>query len=145
MWMCGLVLETSLQGRGNDKMTDTHVHKSWDWVGCALSDGASAAANVQHSGKGLASSVSRILSWNSLKFQSSRRRDPRLLVLFVCLFVWDRVSLYSPDCPGTHFVDQAGLKLRNPPASASRVLGLKACATTARQVASFCTHCQHCI
>jgi hypothetical protein len=32
-------------------------------------------------------------------------------------------------CPRTHFVDQAGLKLRNPPASASRVLGLKACAT----------------
>jgi hypothetical protein len=32
--------------------------------------------------------------------------------------------------PGTHFVDQAGLKLRNPPASASQVLGLKACATT---------------
>jgi hypothetical protein len=42
----------------------------------------------------------------------------------------DRVSLYSPGCPGTHFVDQASLKLRNPPASASRVLGLKACATT---------------
>jgi hypothetical protein len=29
-------------------------------------------------------------------------------------------------------VDQAGLELRNPPASASQVLGLKACATTAR-------------
>jgi hypothetical protein len=41
-----------------------------------------------------------------------------------------RVSLCSPDCPGTHFVDQAGLELRNPPASASRVLGLKACTTT---------------
>ena len=27
--------------------------------------------------------------------------------------------------------DQAGLKLRNPPASASQVLGLQACATTA--------------
>jgi hypothetical protein len=37
---------------------------------------------------------------------------------------------YSPGCPGTHFVDQAGLELRNPPASASQVLGLKACATT---------------
>jgi hypothetical protein len=49
--------------------------------------------------------------------------------LFVCLFVcfWDRVSLCSPGCPGTHFVDQAGLELRNPPASASQVLGLKAC------------------
>jgi hypothetical protein len=42
----------------------------------------------------------------------------------------DRVSLYSPGCLETHFVDQAGLELRNPPASASRVLGLKACATT---------------
>jgi hypothetical protein len=44
------------------------------------------------------------------------------------------VSLYSPGCPGTHFVDQAGIKLRNQPASASasasQVLGLKACATT---------------
>jgi hypothetical protein len=43
----------------------------------------------------------------------------------------DRVSLYSPRCPGTHFVEQAGLKLRNPPASASQVLGLKACAIAA--------------
>jgi hypothetical protein len=46
------------------------------------------------------------------------------------LFVFrDRVSLYSPGCPGAHFVDHAGLELRNPPASASRVLGLKECAT----------------
>ena len=53
--------------------------------------------------------------------------------LFVCLFVfWDRVSLCSPGCPGTHFVDQAGFKLRNLPASASQVLGLKACTTTAQ-------------
>jgi hypothetical protein len=44
-----------------------------------------------------------------------------------------RFLCYSPDCPGTHFVDQAGLELRNLPASASQVLGLKACATTARQ------------
>jgi hypothetical protein len=44
---------------------------------------------------------------------------------------FDRVSLYSPGCPGTHFVDQAVLELRNPPASASPALGLKACATTA--------------
>jgi hypothetical protein len=42
----------------------------------------------------------------------------------------DRISLCSPGCPGTHFVDQAGLELRNLPAFASRVLGLKACATT---------------
>ncbi|GAB1300048.1 Mitogen-activated protein kinase 1 [Apodemus speciosus] len=36
------------------------------------------------------------------------------------------VSLCSPGCPGTHFVDQAGLELRNPPSSASQMLGLKA-------------------
>jgi hypothetical protein len=35
-------------------------------------------------------------------------------------------------CSGTHFVDQAGLELRSPPASASQVVGLKVCATTAR-------------
>ena len=38
-------------------------------------------------------------------------------VLF-CFFR-DRVSLCSPGCPGTHSVDQAGLELRNLPASAS--------------------------
>jgi hypothetical protein len=54
---------------------------------------------------------------------------------FVFLFFFrDRVSLYSPGCPRTHFVDQAGLELRNPTASAFQVLGLKACATTARLV-----------
>jgi len=54
-----------------------------------------------------------------------------LIYLFIYFLVFrDRVSLYSPGCPGTHFVDQAGLELRNPPASASRVLGLKACAIT---------------
>jgi hypothetical protein len=42
----------------------------------------------------------------------------------------DKVSLCSPGCSGTHSVDQAGLELRNLPASASQVLGLKACATT---------------
>jgi hypothetical protein len=53
-----------------------------------------------------------------------------VVVAFVFVFVFqDRISLCSPGCPGTHFVDQADLELRNPPASASRVLGLKACAT----------------
>jgi hypothetical protein len=52
---------------------------------------------------------------------------------FFFLVFRDRVSLCSPGCPGTHFVDQAGLELRNPPASASQGLGLKACATTAQR------------
>jgi hypothetical protein len=37
------------------------------------------------------------------------------------------VSLCIPGCPGTHSVDQAGLKLRNLPASTSQVLVLKVC------------------
>jgi hypothetical protein len=58
---------------------------------------------------------------------------------FFLFFVFfpDRVSLCSPGCPGTHSVDQAGLELRNPPAYASRVLGLKACTTTARLIIGF--------
>jgi hypothetical protein len=36
----------------------------------------------------------------------------------------------SPGCPGIHSIDQAGLELRNPPTSASQVLGLKVCTTT---------------
>jgi hypothetical protein len=57
----------------------------------------------------------------------------------VCVFFWfcffvlflffETGFRCSPGCPGTHSVDQAGLKLRNLPASASQVLGLKACAT----------------
>jgi hypothetical protein len=50
------------------------------------------------------------------------------IYLFIYLFIWgggDRVSLYSSGCSGTHSVDQAGLELRNPSASASQVLELK--------------------
>jgi hypothetical protein len=49
-------------------------------------------------------------------------------VLF-CFVFRDRVSLCSSGYPGTHSVFHAGLELRNPPISASRVLGLKECAT----------------
>ena len=47
-------------------------------------------------------------------------------IVFCCCWV----SLCSPDCPGAHIVDQAGLELRNLPASASLVLGSKVCTTT---------------
>jgi hypothetical protein len=53
------------------------------------------------------------------------------LVGWLVLVFPDMVSLYSPGCPRTHFVDEAGLELTNPPASASQVLRLKACVTTA--------------
>ena len=62
---------------------------------------------------------------------------PESRVLFLCSVFRDRVSLCSPGCPGTHSVDQAGLELRNPPASASQVLGLKVCATTAQHLFAF--------
>jgi hypothetical protein len=41
------------------------------------------------------------------------------------LYYPDRVSLCSPDCPGTHSVDQTGLELRNQPTFVSPVLGIK--------------------
>ena len=62
------------------------------------------------------------------------------ICLFVCfwfLFFRDRVSLYSPGGPGTHFVDQAGLELRNLTAFAPQVLGLKACANTTQCLLDF--------
>ena len=37
-----------------------------------------------------------------------------------------------PGCPGTCSVDQASFKLRDPPVSASKVLGQKSCATAAQ-------------
>ena len=52
-------------------------------------------------------------------------------VLFYFLVFRDRVSLCSSGRPGTHPVDQAGLKLRNVPASASQMPGPKVCTTTA--------------
>ncbi|GAB1293583.1 Enkurin domain-containing protein 1 [Apodemus speciosus] len=59
--------------------------------------------------------------WRSPKYDNVESRVKAKMKL---------VSLCSPGCPGTHSVDQAGLELRNPPASASQVLGLKACTTT---------------
>jgi hypothetical protein len=54
------------------------------------------------------------------------------LFFFIFLVFLDRVCLCIPGCPGTHSVDQAGLELRNPPASAFQVLGLKTCTTTTK-------------
>jgi hypothetical protein len=57
--------------------------------------------------------------------------------VFVFFFFRDRVSVYRPGCPGTHFVEQAADELRNSPASVSQVLGLKVCTTIARLVSPF--------
>jgi hypothetical protein len=85
-------------------------------------------------------------NWNSYCFSDKSQVNSgtftggiiALFLVLFCLFLVlvlvfrDRVSLCSPGCPGTHSVDQAGLELRNLPASVSQVLGLQACATTAR-------------
>ena len=52
------------------------------------------------------------------------------LWFFFVLFLSVCFVLCSPGSPGTHSVYQAGLKLRDPFASASQVLGLKPYATT---------------
>jgi hypothetical protein len=70
--------------------------------------------------------VSRIRA----KLCSAMSGQLKFFFSFFFFFFRNRVSLYSPGCSGTHFVDQAGLELRNSPASASWVLGLKVCATT---------------
>jgi hypothetical protein len=62
-------------------------------------------------------------------------------LFFVCLF-FETGFLCSPGYPGTPFVDQAGLELRNPPASASQVLGLKACAITPGEKVGFDITCK---
>jgi hypothetical protein len=58
-----------------------------------------------------------------------------IFFLFVCLFCVVAETRFlcsaSPGCSGTCSVDQASLKLRDPSASASWVLGWKAYATTA--------------
>ena len=83
------------------------------------------------------SSKNKTLSfpWRKMKANLEEKKWRFMLGHFVCLvFVFqDRVPPCSPDWPGIHSVDHAGLELTYPPASASWMYGLKVCATTARQ------------
>ena len=65
-----------------------------------------------------------------------------ILFYFILLAFWDSVSLCSSGCAGTQFVDQAGLKLVDPPASAHWVLELKVCAATSRELLCLLKHMQ---
>jgi hypothetical protein len=52
-------------------------------------------------------------------------------VVVVVVVVVSTEFLYgSPGCPGIHYIDEAGLKLRDLLASISQMLGLKASTTT---------------
>lgn len=58
--------------------------------------------------------------------------NPKSIIskLYLYFYFWGRISLCSPGCPGSHYVDQAGL-IETPGASfASLVLGSKVCTTT---------------
>jgi hypothetical protein len=69
-------------------------------------------------------------STNTLISKYIRTYNVKKPYIYICVWFFKTGFLCSPGCPGTHFVDQAGLELRNPPASASQVLGSKACTTT---------------
>ena len=73
--------------------------------------------------------------WKSENKNKTKQNKTQLVQYsFVCSFCFcffETVSLCIPGCLGTHSVVQAGLELRILPASASQVLVLKACATTA--------------
>ena len=67
-----------------------------------------------------------------------------VLFVFCFRFCQDWVSLCSPGCPGIHSIDQAGLEFFNLPPSASQVLGLQACTTTAwLKIVIFIRNCFH--
>lgn len=55
-------------------------------------------------------------------------------------FFKERVSLCSPDRPGTLYIDHVVLKLRDLPASTFQVLGLKVCASLCGLTSLACPH-----
>ena len=121
----------------------------WRWMGewTIKPSGAKGRGNglkISAMGSHKGDNIWNINKWNNLIIiltneRGKKKRKGFLFLFLFCfvLFFQDRVSLYSPGCPRTHSVDQAGLELRNPPASASRVLGLKACATTPSRFSFF--------
>ena len=72
--------------------------------------------------------------WTQNFWKSSQCSYPLSHLTSPLFLFQDRVSLCSPSCPGTRSVDQVGLELRNPPASASWMLGLKTCIIMPSQI-----------
>ena len=67
-----------------------------------------------------------------------KQGDPELrtniLIIHFHFLFWDRFSLCSSAWPESQYVDQTDFEFRNLPASASQMLGLKACITTHRHL-----------
>ena len=63
------------------------------------------------------------------KIKLEANETHRFIMFCFVLFLFFETGFLCIALAVLGFVDQAGLKLRNLPASASRVLGLKACAT----------------
>jgi hypothetical protein len=61
-----------------------------------------------------------------------------VVVVFETGFLCVALAVHS----GTHSVDQTGLELRDTPASASKVLGLKVCVTTAQRISFKRSECK---
>jgi hypothetical protein len=114
---------SALESRLSKVLTNLGRYRGWSDGSATLADHSSPTEGYKWA------SVAEPLSGVSKALGSISSMKNKLFGIFDPFFFRDRVSLCSPGCPGTHFVDQAGLELRNPPASASRVLGLKACAS----------------
>ena len=75
----------------------------------------------------------RISGLHSNCFYLPSRLSGSCILCFVCLLFPDRVSLCRLGYPGIHYVDKASFDLRDPAASVSGVLALKACTTTTQK------------
>ena len=108
------------------------AHRPLSWIlTCRSKFHLSASLSRQFSSFPLSPSLAHTILKSHLHLSAQPLGVWQFFCLFV-LFFGDRVSLCSSGCPGTHSVDQAGLELRNLPAPASQVLGLRMCTTTAR-------------
>jgi hypothetical protein len=72
-----------------------------------------------------------VQTWSHCELDTNTRSWSLGSLLNLKLF-GDGVLLCSLGCSGTHSVHQPGLELTDPPASASRVLGLKLCTVVTR-------------
>lgn len=71
-------------------------------------------------------------------WQSKQEANPTI----IRFFLQGTASLYISGYPRSHYVDEGGLEPREPPTSASQVLGQEACGTKLSQHYSFNIHGQ---